>query len=383
MTRPLRDWLHPENSFRRGAFKSLATTFLLFLGTVSWGQARDHLRSDAAKAEAAGHVGQALDLYSKLLAATPEWTDGWWKYGGLLYQERRFPDAAAAFGRLTRLAPNNDLGFAMLGLCEFEEADWNNAALHLNKALNRGGLPPDILRSSAYHLGLVLMRQGNQGGALFALKVLYRQAPDYPGLSLALGAAELGMKEPPEPATAEFPAAQAAAASVTALLDGRTEDAEKGYRDLVTRFPNQPFAHLSYGLFLESKHRDDEAEKELTAETKLSPTSAMPWLWLARVALARLNSGDARSYAAHARELDPENSLPFLIEGRSLMLDREWESALVPLRVAEERDPQSSEVHYALVSVYAALHRNQDAERERQLFLASKSAEGPAEGANP
>lgn len=364
----------------------LLAALMLGLSSLSWGQARDssRLQGQAEKAESAGHVEQALDLYAKALANAPQWTEGWWKYGRLLYQEHRFPEAGQAFGRLIRLAPGNPLGFALVGLCEYEAADWENALLHLNKALSLGGLPPEIAQATAYHLGLVLMRQGNPGGALIALKTLYHQAPDYPGLRLALGAAELKLKEPPAPASAEFSAAQATATAVVAFIDDRRDDAGKAYRDLLTRFPNQPFAHLSFGLFLESQNLEDEAEREFTAETKVSPASPTPWLWLARVALAQQESEKARSYAAHARELDPNDPLSFLIEGRSLMLEQQWESALVPLRVAEERAPVSSEVHYALASVYSELHRKPEADKERQLFLqASGSADAQKQGANP
>jgi len=367
-----------QDGWGRSARRLLVAFVVLCLSLSASGQSRETLRAgdEAEKAEAASNVGRALDLYAKALASNPQWTDGWWKDGRLLYQEHRFPEAGQAFGWLIRLAPSNPLGFALLGLCEFEEADWDNALLHLNKALNLGGLPPDIAQATEYHLALVLMRQGNYGGALFTLNVLFRQAPDFPGLKPALGAAELHLKEPPVLTSAEFAAVDAAGSAAVAALQTRPDDAENAYRDLLTRFPNQPFAHLSFGLFLESQNREDEAQKELTAETKLSPTSAVPWLWLARVALARLNSEAARSYAAHARELDPSDSLSFLIEGRSLMLEQQWESALVPLRVAEERAPQSSEVHYALASVYGELHRKPEADKERQLFLqASQTAD--------
>jgi hypothetical protein len=73
--------------------------------------------------------------------------------------------------------------------------------------------------------------------------------------------------------------------------------------------------------------------------------------------------------------LDPDDALSFLIEGRSFILDRRWDDALAPLREAEQRSPQSSEVHYALVSVYVGLHRNGDAEQERQLFLQTSKSE--------
>ena len=354
---------------------------LLIVSGVLWGQpiGSRRLQAEVEKAEAQGDTDRALDLYAKALGSQPNWTEGWWKYGGLLYQAHRFQEATQAFGRLTRLSPNNSLGFALLGLCEFELADWNNAALHLNKALNRHGLPQDISRFSAFHLGLTLLRQRNPSGALLVFKLLFHQDPDYPGLNLALGAAELNLEAPPAPTSPLFPVAQIAANAALAVLNGRPADAEKSYRELIAQFPNEASAHLSFGLFLESQHRDDEAAKEFTAEARVNPTSAIPWLWLARVAIAQQNSEAARSYAAHARELDPREPLSYLIEGRSLMLERRWEEALIPLREAEDRAPQSSEMHYALASVYGALHRGQEADRERRLFLQAQSAEAPGE----
>jgi tetratricopeptide (TPR) repeat protein len=360
-----------------------AASTLLLSGALG-GQPRDgaRLENQAERAEAQGDTNRAIDLYAKALASKPRWTEGWWKYGDLLYQAHRFQEATQAFGRLTRLAPDNPLGFAMLGLCEYELADWNNAALHLNKALNHGGLPPDISRFAAYHFGLALLRQRNQNGALLTFKLLFHQDPDYPGLGLALGAAELDLEEPPAPAAPVFPAAQIAGSAALAVLNGRPADAERAYRDLVTQFPNRACAHLSFGLFLESQHRDDEATNEFTAETKVNPTSAVPWFWLARVAIAQQNPEAARSYVAHARQLDPGDPLSFLIEGRSFMLEHRWEQALVPLRAAEDGAPQSSEVHYALASVYSALHRGQEADKERQLFLQAQSADAPEEDTN-
>lgn len=359
----------------------LTVVFVLLVDSALFAQSSDRLQlgNEAEKAEAQGDTNRALDLYSRTLLSNPDWTDGWWKYGSLLYETRHFEEAEQAFGRLTRLAPTNPLGFALLGLCEYELADWNNAALHLNKALHRGGLPQDISRFSMYRLGLTLLRQQNSSGALLVFKILFHQDANYPGLDLAFGTAELDLQEAPSPASPLFSAVHIAGNAAIETLNGRPADAEKAYRDLITSFPNQPHAHLSFGLFLESQHREEEAAKEFAAETKVDPNAAVPWLWLARVAIAQQKPEAARSYTAHAKELDPKEPLYFLIEGRSLMLEHRWEEALGPLREAENRAPQSSEVHYALAAVYNALHRGQEADRERQLFLQAQSTDSPGE----
>src|ERR1019366_3416797 len=216
---------------------------------------------------------------------------------------------------------------------------------------------------------------GNGAGALVASKALFLQAPDYPGLSSALGSAQLNLEEVPAVDSPLFPAVRMAGEAAIAILQKRKKDAEDAYRALIAQFPEQPFVHLDRGMLLEDEHRDEEASAEFLAETKTNPDSAVPWLWLGRVALERRDAAGARADALQARKLNPDDALSFLIEGRGFMLDRRWEEALGPLREAERRAPQSSEIHYALVSVYTALHRNSDAEQERELFLQTSKAE--------
>lgn len=339
---------------------------------------------EAQKAQAAGDSSKAMQLYAQALQQAPGWTEGWWRYGGLLYEDHQFEQARGAFARLTELAPENPLGFALLGLCEYELADWNNASLHLNKALSHGGLPAEIANSSMYHFGLTLLRQHNRNGALILFRFLFHAAPQYPHLSLALGAAELGLEQLPADGTPAFEAATLAGQAAVAVIEVKPDDADRLYRQLVTQFPDQPDAHLSLGLFLENEHRDDEASKEFLAETKVNPQSEAPWIWLARVALAQKDTAATRTDVEQARRLRPEDPLCDLIEGRSYVLDKDWNKALPLLQKAETGAPQSDEVHFALATVYAALHREEQAAAERKLFLDITAKNNAAtQGAKP
>lgn len=334
----------------------------------------------AQKAQNDGKTELALALYGKALKQTPGWTEGWWRYGGLLYQARQFRAADEAFARLTVFAPNNSLGFALLGLCEYEEGEWNNAILHLNKSLNRGGLPEEIAHSAAYRLGLSLMRVRNRDGALLTFKVLLHQAPEYPGLALAVGAAELDMQAAPPRQDAVFQAAVLAGEGTVSVAKIKAEDAEKSYRELVRQFPSLPYAHLCFGEFLEYEHRDEEAAREFRAETEASPNNPAAWIWLGRVAVVQQDAAAAQSAARRALALDSSNPLAYLIEGRGYMLEHRWDQALYPLLEAEKRVPNSSEVHFALASTYTALHRSEAAAAERKLFLETSEPEGGAGG---
>lgn len=336
------------------------------------------LKREAEKADAAGNTDRALTLYADALARAPEWTEGWWKYGGLLYEGRRFSDSAQAFGRLVRLAPENPRGFALLGLCEYEEQDWENATVHLQRALAARGRPPEpILQAAAYHLGLVFMRRSKGAAALLVFKHLFYQKPDYPGLPIALGAAELNLEEIPKADSAVAGAVSIAGQAAIAIFEDRKNDADQAFRTLLAQFPNQPYVHLDYGVFLESQHRDEEAAAVFLAEAKTNPGDATAWLWLGRIALDREDTVEARADALRARALDPSDPLSYLIEGRCNMLQRQWEQALGPLREAEKRAPESSEVHYALASVYSALNHRTEANQERQLFLQTTKGEQP------
>jgi tetratricopeptide (TPR) repeat protein len=355
---------------------------LLFCGYMGFSQAPalGPAAAQAIQAQNAGNKSNALRLYSEALEQSPGWTEGWWRYGGLLYESKQYATAEQAFGRLTQLAPDNSLGFALLGLCEFEQGDWNNASLHLNKALNHGNLPVGIAQVSTFDLGLVHLRLNNRDGAIMAFKLLLHQAPDYPDLALALGAAELNLSSLPHVQDSQFAPALLAGKAAVAVLKDQPPEAEKLYRKLIAEYPQQPYAHLCLGLFFEGEHRDNEAASELAAETKLNPNSADAWLWLARVALVQNDPATARSAAARAQALDPDNPVVFLVLGRSYILEHRWEEALPPLQEAEKRAPQSPEIHFALASAYTALHRSEAAKLERQLFLQLSGSDGSGEG---
>jgi cytochrome c-type biogenesis protein CcmH/NrfG len=64
----------------------------------------------AAQAEAArdaDRVEEAIPLYRKALAARPEWAEGWWSLGTLLYDRDDYSEAAAAFVKATAVDPQS------------------------------------------------------------------------------------------------------------------------------------------------------------------------------------------------------------------------------------------------------------------------------------
>jgi uncharacterized protein HemY len=105
-------------------------------------------------------------------------------------------------------------------------------------------------------------------------------------------------------------------------------------------------------------------------------------VWLARLTLARRDALDARSDAERALKLTPNDGLSYLIIGRSYIIEQDWDKALTALQRAEALAPDNYEVHYALTTVYTALHQSQDAIAERKMFVRTYAEAHPAGGSS-
>jgi tetratricopeptide (TPR) repeat protein len=94
----------------------------------------DALAQSAASARDSGRVSEAIPLYRRALDLRPDWAEGWWYLGTLLYDANQFRDAIPAFEKVLALAPNAPGTLNFLGLCEFETGDYDSALQHLDRA---------------------------------------------------------------------------------------------------------------------------------------------------------------------------------------------------------------------------------------------------------
>ena len=60
----------------------------------------DALSAQADAARQAGRLDEAVDLYRKALAVKPDWREGLWSLGTMLYELDRFGEARDAFRRV-------------------------------------------------------------------------------------------------------------------------------------------------------------------------------------------------------------------------------------------------------------------------------------------
>ena len=130
----------------------------------------------------------------------------------------------------------------------------------------------------------------------------------------------------------------------------------------------RPSCHYSYGTGLIALSLYDEAQEQMRDETKLSPTSPLPYIRLASIALRRHRSADALAPAEQALRLAPDSAEGHYLLGRANLELGHTEAAVAELEKASALAPGSPEVHFNLAKAYAKANLPDKAEQERATF---------------
>lgn len=93
-------------------------------------------QADAAREE--NRIADAIDLYRKALRLRSSWKEGQWYLGTLLYDQDRCAEARLPLRRFVALESMSAPGWALLGLCDFQTAEYKAAYTNLNRALTLG-----------------------------------------------------------------------------------------------------------------------------------------------------------------------------------------------------------------------------------------------------
>lgn len=359
----------PRN--RRAAWLLCFVTFVSTCHAATF----DELARQAAAAREADHVPQAIDLYQQALHLKPDWPEGWFYLGTLFYDSDRYADAQPAFAQFVKLA-GKPVGWAFLGLCEFETGGYQAALEHLQKAL-AGGLAPEIEQVVRFHQALLLTRLGLFGQAMHGYRSLVGRGIHDPALIAGLGLNSLDKallpKETP-PDQREFVAAVGQTVYTWMLGDhARTEAA---FHALLETYPNAPGVHSLYATYLLGSQAD-LAPRELRRELEVNPQSVSARALLAILLLQGGQAAEASSYARKAAEDAPASSVAQYAYGLTLA-DTDPEQAAAHLEIAARLDPLNFEYHVALAHAYARSGRDDDARRERKLSIQLARESGPS-----
>jgi tetratricopeptide (TPR) repeat protein len=152
-------------------------------------------------------------------------------------------------------------------------------------------------------------------------------------------------------------------------VQGKWDEAEKEYRQVLAQNPRQPGIHYRLGRILLSKPdfgppAAEQAKKEFQQELEIDPSNAGAEYVLGALARQNQEWDDAIQHFSRATKLDASFGDAFLDLGTSLVSAKKYAEAIPPLETAVKLEPQNPAAHYNLAVAYRRDGRKMDADRE-------------------
>jgi len=343
----------------------------------------DSLAKQAAEARDANQLDRAASLYKQALALRPQWAEGWWSLGTLEYDRNNYAAAARAFQRLLVLAPKNGTAHAMLGLCEFELGQDDNALKHIAEAQTLGVTNDTQLRRVVvYHQGLLLLRKDKFEGARDSFGQLCAQGLQDDSVTLAMGMAALRIsgKNPPPGNSPGATVVQRVGHAACGAAAKKYDEAGPEFAALVVEFPDYPNIHYAYGRFLADSNDVPAAVEQFKLEIKNNPADITSRLQIAAT-LYKVDSAAGLPYAQEAVRVDPHSAFAHYLLGLLWLDTDDYRKAIPDLEIAAKAFPHDAKIFFALGSAYSRAGRKEDAARARATF--QRLNQEPSEEAKP
>jgi predicted Zn-dependent protease len=348
----------------------------------------EKLAAQARDARENNRVDEALSLYRRALAVRPQWDEGWWYLATLLYDQDQYGDAARAFQEAARLQPKAGMIWAMLGLCEFELGNYQDALRHLRQG-RQLGIPVDnreLARVIRYHEGLLLLLTGDFETAQQALDSLSYEGVRTDDLIIALGFSVLRIQSLPQkidPAAVALVKRAGEAEYLAATK--KFDEAQKAYASLVADYSRTHNVQYAYGVFLLLNREDEKAVAAFKHEIENTPEHRLARLMIATTNLRNKDAAGGIPFVEASLKLYPQDPLGHYILGRLLLEREETERAIRELEAARVYYKEEPKIYFQLARAYARVNRKEDASRAREEFirlnkLREESPEGARQG---
>jgi len=327
------------------------------------------LAQQAAEAQRQGQGEQAIRLYLKALRLRPQWPEGWRSVGVLLADRKEYARAEAAFRNLLDIEPKNGAGWALLGLCEYEQGRYDEAYKHIRYGGTLGVGSSDLEKVSLYHGAMAMIVKGEFEVAQRLLGRLAHYRVDDEDVILAFGLMALRIASLPEKLSDPERALALRVGKISFdAVSGRFADTVTAFTQLLAEFPGAPRLHFAFGNALLNRGHLEEALPEMQKELELNPDHMMALLQSA-LTWVRLGQPErGLPYAERAVALSPKSFTAHYAYGWTLYKLGQNERAISELERAVNLEPNSALTHYALSQAYLRAGRKQDGAREREIF---------------
>ena len=329
----------------------------------------DQLVKKGDDARLGERLDEAVSLYGQALRIKPTWPDGWWYIGAILYEKDLYPQARDAFQNLVAIDPTRGQGWAMLGLCQFQTAEYERAVVSLQKGRSLGVNDNSELAAVVrYHAALLYIRFEQFEIAFDILSEFMRSGNYSPKVVEAFGLTLLRMpflpKEVPADKREQILIAGQAGYNMAAR---QLDQARTAFDMLLERYSNEPNVHYAFGVFMLAQDAD-AALKEFKRELEISPNHFAAMAQMAFEYLKRDQYNDALPLAEKAVQLAPKMYAARNVLGRVLLELGQVDRAIKELEEGVRIAPSSPEMHFALARAYTRAGRKEDAARERETF---------------
>ncbi len=321
----------------------------------------------AVRAREGGRQDDAVRFYKQALALRPNWKEGMWSLSTLLYDKTQYADARDVLRRFVALDPDPGLGWALLGMSEFQTRDYSRSLDHLERAMAQGlGGQKEVAQSVFYFAAALLNRFERFDESMSLLIEMVKSGQAAGPLTEPLGLAALRLPLLPSEIPADRkPMIRMAGQAALALEAQHRDEAEVLFTGMVTEYPNEPGVHFLYGAFLLDV-RPEDGVREMKKELDLSPSNVSARLRLAEEYVKEQQSDLALPLAQEAIQLDPKRGPAHMILGEVLVAKGDLAAGIRELETAREEAPQTVRIRWDLLRAYTSAGRSEDAKREKE-----------------
>ena len=326
----------------------------------------DDLAEAAKRARDENRADAAIDNYRQALKLKPEWDEGLWYLGTLLYGKEDYFEASTDLRIFLARNPENAYGWALLGLSEYETRDYRRALDHLQQSMVLGlGDNRKMTSTVTYVIAILLTRSEKFDESMALLFTKIASGENASLLVEPLGMAALRLPFlPPEIPADRREMIRIAGAGALAVEAQHYEEADKQFKELESKYPDQPGVHFLIGAYL-LRERPDDGIKELKREIEISPSHVPARIRLAEEYIKRQDVSQAISFAQEALKLEPGNGLACAVLGEALIAKGDSAAGIRQLEIAQGSLPDDVRVRWDLFRAYTAAQRPEDAAREK------------------
>jgi predicted Zn-dependent protease len=327
----------------------------------------DQLSQAAARARDDDRADDAVQLYKQALALRPNWKEGLWNLGRLLYSKNQFAESRDVLRRFVAFDPEPGLAWALLGMSEFQTRDYSRSFDHLERATAQGvGDRKDIAQSIFYLVAALQTRFEQYDESMVLLLAMVKSGQEPGPLTEPIGLAALRLPFlPSEIPPDRHQMIRTAGEATLALEVQRTDEAERLFADLVVTYPNEPGVHFLYGAILLDL-RPEDGIRELKKELEVSPSNVSARLRLAEEYLKEQRPSLALPLAQDSIKLEPNRGPAHMMLGEVLVANGDLDAGIRELETARNQSPQTLRIHWDLLRAYGSAGRSDDARREKE-----------------